>query len=310
MAKRWPVYLCPALKNVKPVIKQASKKPILIIGKNGTLGKGFAKICDSRMIHYHLLSRFECDITEIESIRAAVEDYKPWAIINAAGYINIDDAEKEEEKCFAENYVGAINLATISQQYGIKLITFSSDQVFDGLKNEPYLESDKPNSLNIYGQSQYESERYIREINEEALIIRTSSLFSNWDEHNMLQRWMQKISASVPVEIANDVIVSPTYVPDLAHAVLDLLVDDEKGLWHLTNKGAISWADFALESAMQLKLNKGLIRSLPLDQMNLPARRPKYSVLGSERGYLLPTIENAMQRFLDEKATHGVKEVL
>lgn len=298
------------IEKMKPVIKQGIKKPVMIIGKNGTLGRGFAKICDNRLINYVLLSRMECDITDIASIQAAVDHHKPWTIINAAGYVNIDRAEREEERCFAENYVGAINLATICQQLGIQLITFSSDQVFDGLKNTPYLELDIPNPLNIYGQSKHESERYVADINEQALIIRTSFLFSNWDGHNFLQRLTQKIEASIPVEVANDVIMSPTYVPDLAHAVLDLLVDDERGTWHLTNKGALNWADFVLENAERLHLDKGLVRSLPLEQMNRVARRPKYSVLGSEKGYLLPTIENAMQRFYDEKTLHGVKEVI
>jgi dTDP-4-dehydrorhamnose reductase len=109
--------------------------------------------------------------------------------------------------------------------------------------------------------------------------------------------------------VSNDVYISPTYVPDLVHATLDLLVDDEKGIWHLTNQGSITWADFAYETAERIGLDDALIDAVPLQDLNYPARRPHNSVLGSEKGHLLPTLESALQRFFDEKRTQLMSTV-
>ena len=125
-------------------MKTNQSTPVLIIGKNGTLGRAFAKVCEDRCIDYHLLSRQDCDITKKEQVNSIIEQYKPWALINAAGYVRVDDAEKESEKCFAENSEGPLNLAVACNQNNIQLVTFSSDLVFDGKKKTPYTENDIP----------------------------------------------------------------------------------------------------------------------------------------------------------------------
>jgi dTDP-4-dehydrorhamnose reductase len=117
-------------------------QPVLIIGKTGTLGRALARICDVRHIPYKLVSRQECDIADIHSVESVIDHYKPWSVINAAGYVRVDDAEMEREQCFRENYSGPVNLAQVCKRHGIKLVTFSTDLVFDGLKKAPYVESD------------------------------------------------------------------------------------------------------------------------------------------------------------------------
>jgi dTDP-4-dehydrorhamnose reductase len=277
------------------------KQPLLIIGKNGTLGRAFAKVCEQRMIPYQLLSRQDCDIADPHTIESAIDFYKPWAVINAAGYVRVDDAELEKEQCFRENQLGPINLAIACKKHGVKLVTFSSDLVFDGSKNAPYVESDAVNPLNIYGHSKAQCEEQLIQTNDSALIIRTSAFFGPWDQYNFVQSVMNHLNSQQVFTVAHDVFISPTYVPDLVHAALDLLIDDETGIWHLANKGAISWADFANETANMFGLDNSYIKAVPLAEMNYVATRPIYSVLGSEKGYLLPTLENALQRFFDEK---------
>lgn len=276
-------------------------KPVLIIGKNGTLGKAFARVCEQRALEYKLLSRADCDIAEPHAIEMAIEHFKPWGIINAAGYVRVDDAENDADRCFRENLSGPIHLAQSCARHGIKLVTFSSDLVFDGLKEDPYVESDVTAPLNIYGKSKAECEKLVLLTNSTALVIRTSAFFSPWDRYNFIHWVASTLNNLQPVPVANDVYVSPTYVPDLVNVSLDLMIDDESGIWHLANRGSTSWSDLAYETAKQFGADPALIQSLPVDQMALPARRPKYSVLGSEKGMLMPTLDNALQRYFDEK---------
>jgi dTDP-4-dehydrorhamnose reductase len=275
--------------------------PILIIGKRGTLGKAFAKVCGYRAIHYKLLGRQDCDISDIDAITQAIFYYKPWAIINAAGFVRVDDAELEEEACMRDNLTGPSLLAQVCQEKGIKLVSFSSDLVFDGSKQSPYVESDAVNPLNVYGKSKSLSENAVLQLNPDALLIRTSAFFGPWDKYNF-NHWVEtQISNFQTVTVANDIFISPTYVPDLVHATLDLLIDHEYGIWHLANKGMITWADLAYEVADRFQFDTSFINSVSSSEIVYPATRPRYSVLGSEKGHLLPTLENALDRYFIEK---------
>jgi len=150
---------------------------------------------------------------------------------------------------------------------------------------------------------------YLQQQGSDALIIRTSAFFGPWDQYNFVQGVLNNLQQEQSFTVANDVYISPTYVPDLVHTTLDLLVDEEKGLWHLANQGAITWADLAYETAERFGLDNAYINAVPLQDLNYPAKRPYYSVLGSEKGLLLPTLENALQRFFDEKRAQQLHSV-
>lgn len=275
--------------------------PIMIIGKNGTLGKAFAHACYQRAIPFVLLGRDECDIADPGSIADAIERFHPWAVINAAGYVKVDEAEKDQERCYLENCSGAVNLAAICNQKGMGLLTFSSDLVFDGFKSRPYVESDQVSPLNAYGKSKADCESAVLEKHPQALIIRTSAFFGPNDNYNFVHNVMESLSRQTQITVAADVKVSPTYVPDLVNIALDLFIDEEKGIRHLTNKGAITWADLAYETARIFRLNPMFINAQPVAAMNMGAVRPRYSVLGTEKGVLMPTLEDALRRFRTEK---------
>ncbi|MBB1284006.1 dTDP-4-dehydrorhamnose reductase [Flavisolibacter sp. BT320] len=295
------------LNNLTSAVSECSA-PLLIIGKKGRLGNAFARICEDRFLHYKILGREDCNITDVMSVQDAVEKHKPWAIVNAAGFVRVDDAEREKEDCFATNTMGALNLAMVTAHYGIPLVTFSSDLVFDGAKRTPYLEDDKPNPLNTYGLSKAQAEEVIRQKNPEALIIRTSSFFGPWDEFNFAFSVRRNLLNEENLVVAKDTMISPTYVPDLVHATLDLLVDREKGIWHLTNNGELSWADFANEIADRFNLNRKHIQAVPAEELEYAAKRPQYSVLSSSRGILLPSLEDALRRYTHESIALEPKE--
>jgi len=277
--------------------------PLLIIGANGTLGTAFTKICERRAIPFRAFSHSEIDITITGDIEKAIDKYKPWSIINASGYVRVDDAESDKEKCFKINSEAPGKLAAITNKHSIQLMTFSSDLVFDGKKQSPYLEQDYVKPLNIYGESKANGEFLVKNNYPDSLIIRTSSFFGPWDKYNFVFYILNSLKQEQNCAVVKDVVVSPTYIPDLVDKALDLLIDEEKGIWHLTNEGMLSWYDFAEEVAERAGYKIKNISSCLQEEMKWKAKRPRYSVLESDKGIKLPSLHNAIDRFFEEKTT-------
>ncbi len=285
------------------VFYNSKVSPLLILGSAGTLGTAFVNVCEMRAIPYRSFSREQLDITRTEEIQKVIDEYKPWAIINATGYVRVDDAESEQDKCFQLNAEVPGNLASICNKHGIQLMTFSSDLVFDGEKQSPYFEIDSVKPLNIYGKSKAHGERLVLERYSSALIIRTSAFFGPWDKQNFAFYILNSLKENQPCMAVKDVIVSPTYVPDLVNKSLDLLIDDEHGIWHLSNDGMLTWCEFAEELASRANFQKMHISPCYQFETSWKAKRPQYSVLQSDKGITLPPVLNAIERFFEEKIT-------
>lgn len=278
-------------------------RPLLITGATGRLGSAFARVAESRALRFRLLSRREMDIADAASVEAALDETCAWAVVNAAGYARVDDAEREGETCFRENAAGARLLAEACARRGVPLLTFSSDLVFDGRgRVRPYVESDEAAPLGVYGRSKAEAERRVLEACPPALVVRTSALFGPWDESNFAQAALAALARGEEFVAPDDAYVSPTYVPELANACLDLLIDGERGLWHLANAGAVTWAEFARLAARRAGLDASLVVGRPTRELGLAARRPAYSALASERGALLRPLEEALECYVRERA--------
>jgi dTDP-4-dehydrorhamnose reductase len=275
-------------------------QPLLILGKTGTLGNAFAKICGHRNIHHKLLSRNDVDICKQEMIEKIIIEYNPWAIINATGYVRVDDAENDCGNCFASNSRGPALLAQYCNEHNVQLLTFSSDLVFDGKKNTPYYERDEVNPLNIYGRSKAIAEQTVLHNCSSALIVRSSAFFGPWDQCNFITAVINALNDHQTFFAANDVVVSPTYIPDLVHATLDLLIDKEHGIWHMANDGEITWSDLAIMAAEKFQLDTSLIYARPMSEMQFVAKRPHYSVLKTEKGIVLPSLQHALERYFHD----------
>lgn len=278
------------------------KQPLLILGCQGTLGNAFVQTCRIRSIGFKALSRQEADITDFRQMENIIEKFHPWAIINASGYVRVDEAEADSEKCFLLNSLAPGNLAKLCNKYGIQLMNFSTDLVFDGKKLNPYEETDLVKPLNVYGKSKAEGEKRMLKEFKSTLIIRTSSFFGPWDKYNFAYHMLEALSMNKEFIAVDDIIISPTYVPHLADTALDLLIDEETGIWHLTNEGHISWYDFALEIAARNGGNKKKIISCNQRDMLWPAERPVYSALHCNKGIQLPSLEQAMNQYINEKS--------
>ncbi|HEY4541398.1 MAG TPA: family 1 glycosylhydrolase [Noviherbaspirillum sp.] len=277
-------------------------QPILIVGATGTLGQAFARICDTRHLTYVLVGRAEMDIADAESVERALELHRPWAIINCGGYVRVDDAEQDAERCMRENTLGPSILGVACIRHNIQFVTFSTDLVFDGTQERPYLESDPIAPLNVYGRSKAEAEKRVLNACPDALVIRTSAFFGPWDEHNFVTHALRTLSQGKRFTAASNAVVTPTYVPDLVHTTLDLMIDRARGIWHLANADPISWADLARKAATLAGVDAARVADMldarPMAELGWAARRPLYSALGSERARLLPALDDALARYL------------
>jgi dTDP-4-dehydrorhamnose reductase len=236
-------------------------------------------------------------------VHAAINALRPWAVVNCAGYVRVDEAEVEVEACMRANSDAPALLAAACARAGARLVAFSSDLVFDGVRRlGPYVERDVPTPLSVYGRSKAEMEARVLEVLPQALVVRTSAFFGPWDAHNFVTQALQALERGDQWEALADVTVSPTYVVDLVHATLDLLIDDAAGIWHLANEGAVTWAELACRAAERAGVAAESVRPHTLRELRLPAARPRYSVLGSERGQLLPTLDDALARYLRHRA--------
>ena len=268
-------------------------RTLLIAGATGTLGQAFARICAHRGLKHVLTSRSELDITDEESIAAALERYRPWAIINTAGFVRTWEADEKFDECLAINATGPELLGRACSAAGIPLVTFSSDLVFDGKLGRPYVEPDEPAPACAYGRSKAEAEARLLAIDSNALIIRTSAFFGPWDRYNFLFDTVERLRRGEDVFASDKTVVSPTYVPDLVHATLDLLLDGESGIWHLTNQGALSWHELARNIADRARLDGRRI-------IAPDAGEPSDTSLTSSRGLLLRPLDHALDDFAQQ----------
>lgn len=269
----------------------AQGPPLLITGATGTLGRALARIAAHRGLAARLTAREDLDIVDRRSIDAALRRHRPWAVINAAGFVRVADAEREAEACMAANARGAGNLARACAKMDIPFVTFSSDLVFDGWGGRPYVESDQPSPASVYGHSKLGAEMLVRTAGARALIVRTSAFFGAWDPYNFAWSVLTKLANEEPFSASDSEIVSPTFVPDLCHAVLDLLIDGETGIWHLANQGSIDWWSFARLIAESAGFDPDLVFAHG-------AGLRRTTALESERGTLLRPLGEALDDYL------------
>ena len=269
----------------------ARARPLLITGGTGTLGRAFSRICSHRGLAHVLTSRADLDITDEASIAAALERHKPWAVINTAGFVRTWEADAKAEECFRINATGPELLGRACKLHGIPLVTFSSDLVFDGTLGRPYVEPDEPAPKCGYGRSKADAEARLLAMDADALIIRSSAFFGPWDRYNFLFDTIERLKRGEDVSASDRTVVSPTYGPDLVQATLDLLIDGETGIWHLTNQGAISWHDLARQAADLARLDTRKIR------ISDEVERADTS-LSSKRGLLLRPLEDALSAYV------------
>ncbi|MFS4461018.1 family 1 glycosylhydrolase [Bdellovibrio sp. HCB2-146] len=293
------VRYAPTQEHMSCPLLRSSAKPILITGGGGSLANAFARICSERNIPFYVLSKANLDIADASAVKKVFDQISPWAVINTAGYRHIDKAETETTLCFRSNVVGPQVLAEECKKRKIQFLTFSSGFVFDGNQSRSYTESDKTKPVNAYGRSKAAAESFILSSYPQALIIRSSAFFGPWDQNNFLAKCFRTLRSNQVFYAPRDISVSPTYLPDLVHASLDLLIDKESGIIHLVNEGKVSWYEFASYAHRLSGLSKySFLVSCSQETFNFRATRPTNSSLTSEKVKILPGLESAIFNYL------------
>jgi dTDP-4-dehydrorhamnose reductase len=252
-----------------------------------------------RGLAHILTSRAQLDLDDAKSIAEALNTYDPCVIINAAGWVRVDDAEADEDSCFRANTTGPLRLAAAAASRGLRTVQFSSDLVFGGERDAPWVESDEPKPVNAYGRSKAAMEANLRDRYPETLIVRTSAFFSPFDDQNFARAVERALASGEQFRAAATQVIRPTYVPDLANAVLDLVIDGETGIWHLSNGQSVSWDGFAHMIARALELPQSLVESDFTPEQ--PAKRPPFTALGTLNGPRMPSLASAIDRYVSER---------
>ncbi len=273
------------------------RMPLLILGASGSLGQALAAECRHRDLAYVLTGRPEVDLLDSDSVALAIDRYRPWAVANAAGWVRVDDAEDNPQACRATNSDGAIAVAGACARAGVPSLNFSTDLVFDGSNEQAYVESDAPNPLNAYGRSKLAMEEGLASLAGQHLIVRTAAFFSPHDLQNFAIQCLASLERRERFVAASDCAVTPTYLPDLCRVAIDLLIDRETGVWHLTSGEAVTWHAFARRLAQATGTSDGSLIAMRAQDTAWVAARPGFSALASVRGQLMPDLGSAIARF-------------
>ena len=281
---------------------------ILLTGSNGQLGHDFKKIFNKKNIEYIATDHKELDITNDEDLNRFFQENEGIThVINCAAYNNVDKAETDK-KVWLLNAEAPKKLAEFSKKIGAIFVTYTTDFVFDGKKNSPYMEDDKTNGVSEYGKSKAQGEKDVLEAYDRSFVIRTSWVFgiANNNFNKQVINWSKSRNE---LNIVDDQVSVPTYSMDLAEFSWKLIQTEKFGLYHITNDGIASKYDQAKYVLEKIGW-KGTLGKAKTADFNLPAKRPAYSKLDSSKvekllGEKIPTWQSGIDRFLEEMKENG-----
>jgi len=262
---------------------------ILLIGKTGQIGWELARAL-APLGAVAAPDRSGLDLAVSDRIVSSVRSERPDVIVNAAAYTAVDRAESEPETAHAINAAGVAVLAEEAKRAGALLVHYSTDYVFDGTKDAPYVEEDSPNPVNAYGRSKLAGEQGIRDVDGSYLILRTSWVYASRGT-NFLLTVRRLLGEGNELRVVSDQIGAPTFAGALAWATADPLkrhgaaaLGERRGVYHATASGSTSWHGFAAEIARLERVEyRARIVPIPSEDYPRPARRPKNSRLSNEK---------------------------
>ncbi len=276
---------------------------IAVTGINGQLGYDVIKILTKRNIPCIGTGRTELDITDRDAVFNFCDRIKPNAVIHCAAYNNVDKAEKDAESCALVNVVGTENIALACKKINAKMMFFSSDYVFSGEKNGEYEVDDKKSPLSVYGVSKAAAEDKIVQNIEKYFILRISWAFGI-NGSNFVKTMLRLSETKTSINVVGDQIGSPTYTRDLAELICDMIVTEKYGIYHATNEGFCTWAEFA-QIIFEYTGKKTTVNPVLTEEYGAAAKRPLNSRLSKKSldsaGFLrLPNWEDALKRYINE----------
>jgi dTDP-4-dehydrorhamnose reductase len=280
-----------------------------VIGANGQLG---CDVCEAFLEHGNeviQLNHDVLDITDFNSLKSKLKLTKLQIVINTAAMHNVEACEAAPDKAFQVNGIGAMNLAKLSNEFDFTLFHVSTDYVFDGSKKSPYIETDLPLPLNVYGNTKLAGEYFIRSTAKKHFVVRVSGLYGTnpcraKDGTNFVKTMLRLAKERTEVRVVDDEILTPTYTKDIAKQIVALSGVDRYGLYHVTANGGCSWYKFATK-IFEFSGSKVKLSIADPNEFKAKIARPKYSVLG--HGALkainldkMPQWEDGLKRYLEE----------
>jgi dTDP-4-dehydrorhamnose reductase len=264
---------------------------ILVIGKNSQLGQSINKLINENKYddEFVFVGRGELDLSKEESIASYFDNNNFDVIVNCAAYTQVDKAEEEMNLADQVNHLAVKKLVGVAKEQQAKLIHISTDYVFDGESDKPYKETDATNPINIYGETKLKGEQVVQEIMPiNAIIIRTSWLYSEYG-NNFVDTMLRLGKERDELNVVNDQIGSPTYATNLAYVILEIIqntgfkeVDQATQIYHYSNKGEISWYEFAREVFKVAEI-ECKVKPMSTEQYPALANRPKNTVMNMDK---------------------------
>jgi len=252
---------------------------VLVTGAGGMVGRAVCEYCRSEGDLVFAYDHQSLDIADGDRVRLTLQKDKPETVINCAAWTDVDGCELDEERAFAANGRGPENLAIASREIDARLVTISTDYVFDGEKQGFYTQSDKPKPLSVYGASKLEGERLAQEANARAIVVRTGFVFGHGGS-NFLSTIIERAKRGEKLKAISDVYGTPAYAPDLARRLRELAQLDLPGIFHVVNSGdGVSYEEFARTALDLAGLASANLESVGMDSLRRPAPRPRNSRL-------------------------------
>jgi dTDP-4-dehydrorhamnose reductase len=273
----------------------------LVLGAGGQLGSELARLLgpDSGVAHA------EVSITDPDSIDYLVHRRRPEIVFNCAAYNAVDRAETERDLAFAVNGEGPANVARACVRSGARLIHFSTNFVFDGALDRPYVETDQPAPLSVYGSSKLEGERKVLDTLPSALVIRTSALYGDTGSAikggSFPERIVARAMSGEPLRVVADQTVNPTYTGDLAPAAIALAESGLEGVVHLVAAGCAGWDEFA-RAVLEESHVRVPVTPVPSAEFSAPARRPPNGCIATIRVELLRPWRDGLREWAARRA--------
>ena len=276
---------------------------VLVTGVAGQLGYDVIKELESHQIEYLGVDRDTMDLTDENAVRQVITNFGPDAVIHCAAYTAVDKAEDDVEACRKVNVDGTRYIAEVCREINAKMVYISTDYVFPGTGEQFYEVDDIRGPQNVYGQSKYDGELEVQRLLEKYFIVRISWVFGI-NGNNFIKTMLRLGETRNALTVVADQIGSPTYTYDLAKLLVEMVENEQYGVYHAHNEGVCSWAEFATEIFKQANLN---VTVIPVPSTEYPTRaaRPLNSRMSTarltEKGFgLLPIWQDALKRYIRE----------
>ncbi|SNX74835.1 dTDP-4-dehydrorhamnose reductase [Bacillus oleivorans] len=278
----------------------------MVTGANGQLGR---EVISQFCKNYDVIGfgKEELNITNEDEVRIVINKVNPNVIIHTAAYTSVDGCETNIRLAYEVNTIGAANVAQAAGDHAARMFYISTDYVFNGEKELPYLEYDMTDPLSIYGISKLAGENVVRRLLPNSTIIRTSWLYGHGGK-NFVNTMLQFAKDNKKVTVVDDQIGSPTYTADLVKVLLEL-IDKPGGIYHVSNTGSCSWFQFAKTIYKEAGSDPELVSPCTTAEYGSQAKRPKYSVLAQselERVNIVPPRkwEEALKAYLGKESAN------